>query len=171
MPRRLNRDALSLAGSWPGWAEWMVKLLELLLDGNFIQQRSYPKQHVPFLLLEPPRKRGQRKEKHPNPVMRPCQETDQQQFRATRGPEGDSRGQRPGDIQSAAKYSFGRAELLGDRRQAQAAPSAAENFHVLIAPTRVRFVLPSFGFQFGENALEKGIPIQAALRPVADLSG
>src|SRR5207248_4081243 len=58
MPRPLNREVLLLARGWPGGLEWTLNLQQLLLAGHFIQQRSDPKQHVPFLLSDPPCKRG-----------------------------------------------------------------------------------------------------------------
>src|SRR3989442_529341 len=59
-------------------------------------------------------------------------------------------------------------QFLGRGGETQAAPAAADYFHVVGAPTGVGFVLPSFTLEFRQDAIQKTVTVAAALRPVGD---
>src|SRR5437870_1363091 len=68
----------------------------------------------------------------------------------------------------AAKNLVALCQFLRRGGETQAAPAAAEYFHVIGAPTGIDFVLPSFTLEFRQDAIQQPVTVAAALRPVCD---
>src|SRR5258706_155728 len=92
------------------------------------------------------------------------------QFSPAQEPEGSFRLKRPFWPEPAAQQFFVVGVTLGNSGYLQVAPTAAENFDIVIIPAAVRFVRPALLFQFSQDGGNESQPIDRRISPILDFA-
>ena len=95
-------------------------------------------------------------------------ETQDEQLESAQRPEGHLGLQRPAGAKAATQKLFVFGMVFRHRGELQTAPAAAVDFHIVVAPTNIRFVGPAALVQLPQNPLRPGQPIDLTFAPILD---